>query len=489
MTRAVRLAAALAALGAPLPAAWAGDPAAAERQYRVARRLAAERSAEARGALVKVLELDPQGPRADDALVEQALLEGLPRWPEQLGTIDEAAARRASALLERVTREFSTADRAGEARYFLALLRLEPLPIHDAAAARLDLITVASDPAQSEWTIAARYAGAWLAAQSDHLDRAASAYGRVLVDAPGDTAAARAATGLARLELRRGDPGWAAMLLDRAAGAGVGPEMLAGSLRELAVRVVLARAGAAAPLAAARVAALGETRAGAFTATPTGLLLADERRGVVLAYSASGEPAGEWALPQVQALAADPQGRLFAATPDRVVRLRAGQAPVEIARLGEFGPPQALVAQATGRLVLLDRKGTTIGAIDPGTAEVRPYSHAEGSKLGSLIGDGTRLLALDLKAKDVVVVEAEGAPRGIGAGGAMRPVTLSADAAGRLAVLDDKDDSILLLGPSGVSARFACKEAGIAKPGLAGFTADGALQVLDLGAGQWYRVQ
>ena len=74
------IAAALLALGAAPPATAAGDADAAERQYRVARRLVAERSPEARAALDKVLALDPQGPRADDALVDQALLEGPARW-------------------------------------------------------------------------------------------------------------------------------------------------------------------------------------------------------------------------------------------------------------------------------------------------------------------------------------------------------------------------------------------------------------------------
>ena len=485
----VGLAAALVALGASGSLAWAGDPATAERQYRVARRLAAERSADAAGALQKVIELDPLGPRADDALVEQARLQGLPRWPEELGAIDAPAARRALALLERVTSEFPGADRTAEARYLLALLRLEPLSIHDASAARFDLIAVATDPATSEWTLAARYAGAWLAAHSEQPDRAAAAYGRLLVDAPGDAAAARAATGLARLEMRGGDPGWAAMLLDRAVGSGVAPEMRAEGLRELAVRLVLARAGSGTTLVATPVVALGDARAGALVVTPTGLLFADDRRGTVVELSASGDPGGEWPLAEVHALAVDPLGRLFAATVDRVVRLRPGKPPAEIARLDDFGPPQALCAEATGRLLLLDRKGAAIVAIEPGAASPRPYWESDGVRLSSLTLDANRLLALDAKARDVVIVETGGGVRRIGAGGLTRPVALVADTAGRLAVLDARDDSIQVLGPDGVSARFACKPAGIAKPVLAGYAADGALQVLDAASGQWYRVQ
>src|SRR5512145_412494 len=75
------------------PATASADPAAAERQYRAARRLAADGSPDAGAALRKVVELAPTGPLADDAWVEQALLERPARWPEDLGTIEESAAR------------------------------------------------------------------------------------------------------------------------------------------------------------------------------------------------------------------------------------------------------------------------------------------------------------------------------------------------------------------------------------------------------------
>ena len=60
----------------------AGDPAAAAKQYRIARRLAAERSPEAAAALHTVVELDPDGALADDALIDLAKLHDVPRWPE-----------------------------------------------------------------------------------------------------------------------------------------------------------------------------------------------------------------------------------------------------------------------------------------------------------------------------------------------------------------------------------------------------------------------
>ena len=69
----------------------------AEAQYRVARRLAAEGAAGAAAALDRVVALDPQGPLADDALLDRAALLGLPRWPEQRGHLgaDGVSAARA----------------------------------------------------------------------------------------------------------------------------------------------------------------------------------------------------------------------------------------------------------------------------------------------------------------------------------------------------------------------------------------------------------
>ena len=94
----------------------AADAAGAERQYRVARRLAAEGSPDAAAALQKVIELDPEGRLADDALLEQALLEPLPRWPEGLGRIDADAARRALGLIDRLLTQVPRGDRVPEAR-------------------------------------------------------------------------------------------------------------------------------------------------------------------------------------------------------------------------------------------------------------------------------------------------------------------------------------------------------------------------------------
>ena len=52
----------------------------AEAEFRVARRLVAEGSPQAADALDRVFRLDPDGPLADDALLERALLVGMAGW-------------------------------------------------------------------------------------------------------------------------------------------------------------------------------------------------------------------------------------------------------------------------------------------------------------------------------------------------------------------------------------------------------------------------
>ena len=89
--------------GEAMPAQGAvsrADADAAREQYRVARRLAAEGSPEARSALQRVVALDPGGELADDARVEQARLDLGLGWPEGVGGLDAEAAGRALALLD-----------------------------------------------------------------------------------------------------------------------------------------------------------------------------------------------------------------------------------------------------------------------------------------------------------------------------------------------------------------------------------------------------
>ena len=489
-SRRIALVAGVTLLVATLPSP-AADPAAAERQYRIARRLAAEGSPDAAEAMQKVLQLDPQGVLADDALVEEALLEGLPRWPEELGNLDEASARRALKLLGRVADEFAGADRVSEARYYRALVKLEPLVTYDDSDARFDLITVATNPEVSEWTRAARYTGAWLANSLGRIDRASSAYGRLLIDAPLSPAAARASVGLAELRMREGRGGDAARMLEHAIDRQVPAEMHAEALRELAVRLVLTEIGAGNTMAETfRKPSTGIKSLAGMATTPEGVLLADGRDGTVVALGGNGAVVTKWSVEAVQSVAVDPLGRMYAANEERVYRLRPGGTTDPVAVVGDFAAPLSLAVEPNGRIWMLDRKGESLGKVEPGTTAPLPFWSEPGRKLSTIHWDGRRLLAIDQKNKLILIFGADGSPSPLPARDLQKPVALDGDPAGRIAVLDGKDGSIHVLGPDGKETfRFLCKNAGIAKPAAVGFGLDGALHVFDQATSGWYMLQ
>jgi hypothetical protein len=471
----------------------AADPAAAERQYRVARRLAAEGSAEAKTALDKVIELDPAGELADDAAVDKALLLGLPHWPEELGRIDILAAREALESLGWVADELSGSDRAPEARYLRALLLLEPLPFNDASEARLDLITVATGREQDAWSRAARYAAGWLADQQGKDDRAISSFQRLMVDAPQSDAAVRAKIGLARLMLHRRDFGRAADLLQQAVDGGAPAETGAAALRELAVRSLLGSlpgTGAGETLRSSAEVS-GVRSPSCFAAAPDGgLLLGDQKSDEVVRLSGSGDVGGRWSLDGLQAVAIGPQGAAFAAADDAIYRLQEGRKPMQIASQGDFAPVSALAADGLGRLWLLDRRGDRLGVIRPGA--IGPIVSGDvdgGSRLSALAWDGRRLIALDPRKRVLLAIGPEGARRELPASGLQKPLDVAVNAAGGIAVLDIRAGAILFFDAEGSElGRRSWETAGIDRPAAVAYANDGALYLLDASSSVSVRV-
>ncbi len=466
-------------------AAAAADPAAAERQYRAARRLVAEGSAEAGAALRKVAELDPAGAWADDAWVDLALLERPARWPEDLGEIGEPAARRAGEILDRVVTELPAADRTAEARYYRALLHLEPLPLYDPASARADLLAVAAPGSAPVWAHSARYAAAWILEQSGALGRAADAYGRLLVDAPDSEPASRARVAAARVALRRGDAGRAAALTQRAIDDHVAPLLGAEALRELSLRNLVPTAP--------RAAAVERTPSGVrslagFAGVPAGALVGDARTSLVLKLGASGV-VSRWNVAELQAVTVDPLGRIYAAAGDRVYRLAPDGLARPIAHQGDFAPVTALAADAAGRLWVLDRKRERIGRIDPAaSAPAWVWTHP-GGRLVGLAWDGSRVVAVDAREKLLLAARIDGPLEPAGLGSVQKPVAFAVDRAGTVAVLDERDDALHLLTPEGDErGRIDCKAFGITKPQAVAFEPDGAIGVFDGSDGSWVRL-
>jgi streptogramin lyase len=457
------------------------DARAAEAQYRIARRLAAEGSAEARAALSKVIELDPDGVLADDALVEQARLTSLPPWPEETGSLDLDAATQALGLLDQAVERFPHGDRLEESLYLRGLLRLEPLASYDTSAARVDLTAVATS--SSPWSARARYALAWMQERQAHDDRAFDAYQRLLIDDPSDAAGARARVGVARVLLRRGSFGLAARRLQEAVDLGVGDDTRAGTLRELAVRSLLRDAGAADPSRPTRIRTGVRALAGFAPTANGGVLLGDRKQGLVVELDAKGARVGQWIVEGVQDVTVDPRGRRFAADRQTVVRLDDGGQVTPVASLGDYAPLGRLVADAAGGLWLMDRSGRGLGRLGPGQSEPQAFGDGQGPRLAAMIWDGRKLLAIDAKRREVVAL-GEGGVTPLVALDGTRPVALAADPAGRVAILDGKTGVVRFLHPNGrpEAAAFASPE--IPRPLAVGLGPEGELQLFDAN-GDW----
>lgn len=478
------------ALAVSLPAG-AADPDGAERQYRIARRLIAEGSVEALAALDKVLELDPAGVLADDATVEKALLMGIPRWPEELGRLAVLPGRQALELVTYAARDLSGADRALEARYLRALLLLEPLHFHNPSEARLDLITVATAPGGSDEALAARYAVGWLAEQQGENERALAAYQRLVVDAPGSRAALRAEVGLGRLQLRQGSFGPAAERLQHASEGGAPESCAAEELKELAVRSLLGRlpgsAGSTRPLSF-RTAV--RAPAGLAAMPRGGVLLGDQKAAKVTHFDAEGIAVDSWSLDELKDIAANDSGRAFAAAGNDIFRLEPGGEAVRIASQGTLQPVSSLEADSMGRLWLIDKKGESVGRIDPGATSPIPIGSKErGFRLPSSAWDGLRLIAVDSREKLLLAVGVDGSMRQLSAGSFQKPVAVSASRAGQAAVLDGRAKAVLFYDSAGKAlGSVAWSGVGLSKPVALDYAADGALLLFDGSTGRVVRV-
>jgi|GEM_PF-2389254 len=478
------------AVGAPLvaPCAERGDPEAAERQYRIARRLAVEASPQAGAALRKVVELDPGGALADDALLEEALLSPVAGWPEEIGRLDMVAAPRVRSLLDRVLAEFPRGDRADEARYRRALLRLEPVPGHDPGAARADLIEVATAPEAGSWGDRSRYALAWLLERDGQHQRAAEANARIVIDAPDSTAGTRARAALGRISLREERFGVAANWLQSALDRKLPADSLAGPLRECAVRHVLAEAGI--PSAAGEAVTLAVTDTSGMATTPDGLLLlSDRREGRVQAFREDGSHAAEWTLAAPTAIVLDEAGRGYALAEDAIYRLDDGGRRTHAASVGDYGPASAMAA-GRGGFWILDRKGQRIGRINPGAPAPRELWQGRGSKLVSMVWDGRRLIALDSRSRALIAIAANGTPRTLATSTLARPSALAVDPAGQIAILDSRAGEVSIVNQRGAELkRFSTLELGIEKPVAIAYGLDGLLHLLDEENGSWVRLR
>jgi len=479
----VALLAAVLALAPTAAAQDVADPVAAERQYRLAQRLGADGSPDAPAAFQKVVALAPRGPLADDALVDLARFLGSPDWPEDLGSLDAARAARARVPLDTTVDAHADGDRALEARYRLALIRMAPIPGRDAVRARQDLIALASSPSRERWVVAARYALGFLDEQTGAPEHAAGAFARIVVERPESDAAPRARAGFGRTLLARERFGDAAGWFQEAIEGGAPPGVRAEAHRELALREVLrARVPARRWIAVASPLAAIATTRGAFllaTAADGRLIVFDRKSGTLQAFDAAGVGAPPVPIDDVSAIATDPYGRVFAATKDTLLRWDA-TGPSIVSTLGSFGSPSAIAVDASGSVWIADRKGDRIVRWDPGTPAPVVVRESKGAGVAALVVAGGRVIAAEEKTGRIVALAGPGSEAAFAAATFRRPVALAVDGAGRVSVLDEKAGTVTRLTPSGaVSDTLALGVSGVSRPLALAAAPDGAVRILD----------
>ncbi len=484
--RALFLAVAAGVSGAA--AAETGAPEAARDALRLARRLAAENAVGADEAFARVVSIDPAGPLADDALVERALLRGLALWPDDLGRVGAPAWGEARGWLAGAA-SIPGADRAVEARFLLALGRLEPLPGREADAARRSLLAIASEDGRGPWGPRARYALAWLDRAEGADERARRGWTRVVADAPRSDAAVRARLGLGRLDLAAGRPGRAALWAQEVVEEGSDRAGPAAALRAAALLDVGRGSTPPRGLRRAEVRATATRSVSALVADADGGWLAVDRRdGVVLRFGREGRPFGRWTVEDPTALAVDPFGRVVLAAGQRLFHLdERGVRP--IADLGRFASASAVAADAAGRIFVLDKRGERVGVLKPGAAVAAPLREGRGTRLAGLAAIGGRLSGVASRGEGWIGISGTGIEEPIAAIPAESVASFCVDAAGRVVVLDEKTGSVTVVSRAGaVVDRFDAKGGGVEAPTLVACGADGSLALLDGKSGAVWRI-
>jgi hypothetical protein len=452
------------------------------RQYRLAQRLGADGSPDAPKAYEKVVALAPQGPLADDALVDLARLLGSPEWPEDLGAITAATAASARAPLEKAVATYSEGDRVFEARYRLALLRAAPLAGRDAAAARQELISLAGSTSKDRWVVMGRYALGILDEQSGARDRAAGAFARIVVERPEIDVARRARAGLARTLLFTERFGEAAGWYQDAVETGVAPSLGAAAQRELALReLTRARDSGSRWTAVAAPLPVTPTTKGATLLATAGdgrVLVFDRKAGLVQIFDGGGGTKLGEAV-DASAMATDPYGRVFVATKDQLIRWDlAGRA--NSVSLGSFTSPAAIAVDAAGEVWLADRKGERIARWIEGTPAPLVIRESKGAGITALVVSCGRAIAAEEKTGRLIAVGEDGAESAFGATTFRRPVALAVDAAGRVSVLDEKAGTVTRLSPAGeVRETLGLEAAGVPRAVALAASPDGSVRILD----------
>jgi streptogramin lyase len=231
----------------------------------------------------------------------------------------------------------------------------------------------------------------------------------------------------------------------------------------------------------AKLATIPTTRGAGLLASPADgrIVVFDRKTQALQTFDANGTAGVSTPLGDVTAIATDVYGRVFAATKDKLVRWDPG-GPLTLVTLAAYGSPSALAVDAAGAIWIADRKGDRIGRWTFGGDEPATVRESKGAGVTALAVSGARVVAAEEKSGRIVAVDASGSEAAISTAAFRRPVSLTVDAAGRIAVLDLKAGTVTRLTPQGkVSETLSLEAAGVSKPLALAAAPDGAVRILD----------
>ncbi|MBI3449453.1 MAG: tetratricopeptide repeat protein [Acidobacteria bacterium] len=408
----------------------------------------------------------------DSALADDALLRvGAYHYPtatiDDLGKVPPAGQQAARAVFDQIRERYAQSDSAPEAFYRLGLLDLEPdSPGRNLDEAYANFYSVVNIYPDSDLVASALVGAARAEMEKRGYDRAILSLDRALEYAPHGPVAAQASylTGIA--EARLGDFARAAEALQACRNEDDRSAVAARALDWLTLVYNLRLKPAGAQSAPAHDASFvprlpaGEDLRGelGLAVSPAGeLLVADPKRGAVLAFADDGTKARSDAMAGARRVAIDAYGKTIVVS-ETEIRIDGEDFPAGRkagANVRRIESPAGVWRTSTRDVIVLDtREGELLrfGA-DPADPKVLSRDKESGYRLEAMAGGPEdRVYLLDTRQKQILVLEAgklsvfkrADAPPAL-----EDPTDLAVDALGDVFVTDARLKCVFVLGPDG----------------------------------------
>jgi len=416
----------------------------------------------------QIIQAFPDSPFADDAILKIGAFHYPPESIGELGTIGGGAQERARPLFEQVRERYPQSDSAPHALYKIGLLSMEPdSPKRDLDAASASFSRVVNIYPESDWVAHALLGAGTAEVGKRNYDRAILSLERGLEEAPHGAAAAETYYFLGVANARLGDfvRGAEAFQACRLEGAKSAAAARALNWLTLLYTMRLRSASGAAiefnhdgtfvPRLPAGEDLRGEL---ALAVSPVGeLLVADAKRGAVLAFQEDGALLRTEPFEGVRRIGLDAFGRAALASAGEVRfgndAFQAGRKVGNtVRRIEDIG---GAWRSMTKDVYILDLKEGEIlqYGTDPSEPKMIHRDKDAGTRTEAMVaGPEERLYLLDTKGKAVLVLEA-GKVRPLaapGAGPALEdPAAIAVNALGDVYIADAKLKAVIIVGADG----------------------------------------